>query len=326
MSLIAGAVGSWTFAVTPSSPTDRFAVGSEADLPQQFTATVSGGLVWPPGLEECAWLQGLQLPEPTSANSAVTWIVDGLPAYGTETGRDDAFDDSGSAEFRWVTGREASDTGFVRTGTVTAAIRPDPVFRGVLAEIASQAFQTVLSQAGTVDLSFDINAWPDLFAIIDAAELFGQGGFSEVVVTYHAEGCRTGRWRSVDYRAQDQSTIVGSGTMEIVFSDENNGSASFDPDVRVLARLNDPSAPWVRMAFHGAYTFRSNDDGTQNMIIDGDGEVLADAFLGGWIALEPFGLFEGGGAFDGGSVVVCNGDTLTLTAGPALWEFTRVSS
>ncbi len=317
VTMVASVLGSWSVAVTAQSATDRFAVGSEPDRANSFAAAVTGALAWPPYLDECAAQLGVVLPDPSGAGSPVTWEVTGLPQFGTEQHRDDVFDAAGGARLDWITGREASDTGNVRTGTVTATALLDPDLRTALLELANQGVQTVINASAPHLVAGLPVVLPEILPVIAAAtELTTQLASEEVLVTYHSEACRTGTWSSVDYLADGLEIAGGVGTMRLQFTDEEHGTATFDPSIPVYSRVIDPEAPPVRLDISGGFTFRVDANGTNGVLESGQGLITVYADLGsGWILAGEPEPFPGPGDMFITSVFECNGDSLVLRGG-----------
>ena len=200
--LFASGLAGWTATLTASTSSDRFAVGDEPDRPQTFTAALTAPFPqWAPDIAECAAAQGIDLPDPSGAGSSAAWHVTGLPALGTETGRDAKFGSSGTAELRWNTGRENTDDGDPIIGTVEATVLADSDARLKMLEMWSAAYEASLSQAVSLAIAVlpQLNELADTFGdMVEAA--VPPNASATVAVTYHDEPCETatslsdGRW------------------------------------------------------------------------------------------------------------------------------------
>ena len=123
LSMVASLLVPWSAELTETDPRPSFAVGSEPDNAQRFTARVDTNLdvEWPAEVEDCASVAGFDLPDPGEAvGSPVEWIVVGLPPNGNETQRESTLDDDNRAALDWVTGREESSDGDEAIGVVSA--------------------------------------------------------------------------------------------------------------------------------------------------------------------------------------------------------------
>lgn len=220
VSTVAAVLGSWTVAVSAAPASDRFAVGSESDRTGEFTATVAGSSAWPLYLEECAAQAGIDLPDPTGANTPVTWAVTGFPEYGVEVSRDDEFDAQGVARLEWTTGREESDSGSAHIGAVTAGARPDPALRAALVETASTALQAIFDNLAFVAVGATV-VLPELNKMLSAtSDLIAPVSTASVDVTYHqcgsGDGITDGTWTGpLDMVATGEITGVDGGTTDV---------------------------------------------------------------------------------------------------------------
>lgn len=106
-SQIIGTISPWTISIDLNPTINRFGVGAEIVTGE--ISVVAGGwdrLDFPPIVQECASLAGLQLPEPTSKDSPATISVRQDRLLITLDATDLRLDDSGKATTTYVTATE----------------------------------------------------------------------------------------------------------------------------------------------------------------------------------------------------------------------------
>jgi hypothetical protein len=121
----------WTAEVTPNPPTNRFAIGNEANRTGTFTVAVDAKAQiadWPTQLVDCAQRLNITLPTLSQAGLPVTWTVleqqPGLvtvdapsgPPFVSKLGADL------TSQLGYTAGREKTATATLVTPTVTAAV------------------------------------------------------------------------------------------------------------------------------------------------------------------------------------------------------------
>lgn len=109
-SMVVGTISPWSVAIGLVPAQNRFGVGSEV-VTGQIDVTAGGWdrIDFPPVIQECASLAGLQLPEPTSKDSPTTVSVRQDNPLITLDATDLRLDEAGKASTSYVTGTESPE-------------------------------------------------------------------------------------------------------------------------------------------------------------------------------------------------------------------------
>ena len=242
LNMVASLLQPWSLEVTPSSAQTRFSVGGGGDIEEEFVVKVDTNIdfEWPPTVEDCASVAGLDLPDPSSAeDSGVAWVTGGLPSLGVVTRKRSLVDVDNEARLEWVTGHEESDKGEAVSGTVsaTATVVSNQVeeLQAMLAHLISG--QIPIAPFGAIVGEIFSALTRPIFAML--AQLVQVDGTASVSVTYHREeeppevtepgDCLLGTWA---VNNEDVLNLHGANLGEVAVEVFAEGSviAEFDED------------------------------------------------------------------------------------------------
>lgn len=246
LSMVASILQPWNLDLEPSNPTSSFAVGNGPNVQERVVATADPGyeFEWPPSVEDCASVAGLNLPNPTDAEgSTIKWKEIGFPALGSVTEIQTELDAENMATVDWITGREESAEGPTRSGTVSMFASVDlkqiEELKAMIGNLITNQIPSGPFEGIVTDLISGLTA-----PVFDAlAELVRVKGTTSVTVFYHDEkeeeepvpdsavGCVTGRWR---VNGSDAAAIFGAqifvaGANQQAYT-EGSVNAEFDED------------------------------------------------------------------------------------------------
>lgn len=278
LSMVASILQPWNLDLRPSRESTRFAVGDGPNVQESVVATADPGydFEWPASVEDCASVAGLSLPNPTKAEgSTIKWRQIGFPELGSVVELDPELDAENKATADWVTGREESDEGATRSGTVSIFASVDlkqieelksMLVRLIANQIPSGPFEGIV-EGVVADLTAPV------FDVL--ADLVQIKGSTTVTVVYHDEeeeveppsdaavDCVTGRWRA---NGADVAAIYGAQV--------NSGGANQETYTMgsVIADFDDDGS--VSFTFSGwRVGARSRTEGIEGLTIDLTGDV-----------------------------------------------------
>lgn len=283
---LASLLTGWTTTVTPSAPADRFAIGTEPDRPQTFTATVSAPIPsWPTVITDCAAAVGIDLPDPSGAGSTALWTVTGLPQLGVETSRDATFDSAGIASLEWITGREPNDDRPPQVGVVEATVTVDVDARQKLTTLWGAAYNSAVStqflgpvvgwQASTSDL------WANFDSVLEAST--APTATASVMVTHHPQ-CELVPGTLPDGTWTGPLEIAATGTPTVVEGSTSNvggGSVTIVVDGGVVTG-GEWVLDWTATGYASSDTATATVDGLVGHVggVEVTGSASAPAFSG----------------------------------------------
>jgi hypothetical protein len=175
----------WTVSVTAKPGTVKFGVNALGEEGAFAAKAVGPPDPWPADIRDCAQAAGITLPDPSDVSgSKVTWSVTGLPPFGEQLQRADAFAQDGTARLAFRAGTEASAKGPLLTDTAAATVtiaRSDiEQFRNFLTNLLFGGFPGIIGQA----VAAIVNALTQ--PVIDQlAAMVSPSGSGWVAITHH---------------------------------------------------------------------------------------------------------------------------------------------